>query len=66
MCAREQGRRVYQCKTLREHAPPAQQGPALPPFPLSLDDRLATARVVPDGDGRLNDWFFAYTRSLLR
>ena len=49
-----------------ELAPPAQRGPELPRLPLSFEERLATARVAPPDDSRLDDYFFGYTRGLAR
>ncbi len=53
----------YQCKALRELAPPAQQGRPLPPEPLSFEDRLAHARRA-SAEGRLSDYFFSETKRL--
>lgn len=57
----------YQCKALRELAPPAQKGPPLPAEPLSFEERLRRVREAaqaPGVDERLSDYFFAYTHHL--
>ncbi|MBL9039154.1 MAG: RNA polymerase sigma factor [Archangium sp.] len=56
----------YQCRVLREVAPPAQQGPALPATPLSFEARVSQVKAAGTAgvDQRLNDFFFAVTRQL--
>lgn len=54
----------YQCRALRELAPPTQRGPPLPTEPMSFDERMGRVARAARGekaDQRLTDYFFAYT-----
>jgi len=53
----------YQCRALREMAPPEQQGPPLPEEPLAFDARLEQVREAAEVSG-LSEYFFAYVRQM--